>query len=172
VAEISYVGGKPRIVNKREIMATLPNECRFIEPQDFRENDTELVYSCLGMGPGGAVQISVMGNKLSELRNITYYRKPGEYDEVEGIAPGGGWVAVECGKQDKPGLPELDICKLELRENGKLSDLARGRSPGSTSDISNPVVSSDGRWLVFQRSDSASSDIGEGYGIFRLRISE
>ena len=153
-------------------MATLPNECRFIEPQDFRENDTELVYSCLGMGPGGAVQISVMGNKLSELRNITYYRKPGEYDEVEGIAPGGGWVAVECGKQDKPGLPELDICKLELRENGKLSDLARGRSPGSTSDISNPVVSSDGRWLVFQRSDSASSDIGEGYGIFRLRISE
>jgi len=170
VAEIGYAGGIPRIVNKREIMATLPSECRFIEPQDFRANDGELVYSCLGMGPGGAIQISVMGNRLGEGRNVTYFRKPGEYDEVEGIAPSGGWAAVECGKQDKPGLPELDICKLELRENGKLSVVVRGRTPGSTSDISNPVVSPDGRWLVFQRSDSASSDIGEGYGIYRLPL--
>ncbi len=172
VAEIAYAGGAPRIVNKREIMAMLPPECRFIEPQDFRENDGELVYSCLGLGPGGALQISVMGNRLADDRNVTYYRKPGEYDEVEGIHPTGDWAAVECGKQDKPGLPELDICKLELREDGKLSLLVHGRSPGSTSDISNPVVSPDGKWLVFQRSDSASSDIGEGYGIYRLRLSE
>jgi hypothetical protein len=172
VAEINYVGGVPRIANKREIMATLPPECRFIEPQDFRDNDSEMVYSCLGVGPGGAILISVMGNKLRDDRNVTYYRKPGEYDEVEGIAPGGDWAAVECGKQDKPGLPELDICRLELREDGRLSILARGRSPGSTSDISNPVVSPDGKWLVFQRSDSASSDIGEGYGVFRLRLSD
>ena len=172
VAEITFTGGSPRIVNKREIMATLPPECRFIEPQDFRENDGELVYSCLGMGPSGAIQISVMGNKLREDRNITYYRKTGEYDEVEGIAPGGDWAAVECGKQDKPGLPELDICKLELRDNGKLSVIARGRAPGLTSDISNPVVSPDGKWLVFQRSDSASSDIGEGYGIYRLGLGQ
>ena len=172
VAEIGYVGGKPTVINKREIMATLPPECRFIEPQDFRANDSELVYSCLGMGPGGAIQISVMGNTLNEDRNVTYYRKPGEYDEVEGIAPSGEWATVECGKQDKPGLPELDICKLELRENGKLSVLVRGRTPGSTSDISNPVVSPDGKWLVFQRSDSASNDIGEGYGIYRLELAD
>jgi len=170
VAEIAYAGGVPRLVNKSEIMATLPSECRFIEPQDFRANDSELVYSCLGMGPGGAIQISVMANKLGGDRNLTYYRKPGEYDEVEGIAPSGDWAAVECGKQDKPGLPELDLCRLELREEGKLSVLVRGRSPGSTSDISNPVVSPDGKWLVFQRSDSASSDIGEGYGIYRLPL--
>lgn len=170
MAEISYANGRPRIANKREIMATLPRECSFIEPQDFRENDAELVYSCMGLTGSGGILISVMGNKLASDRNVTYYRKAGEYDEVEGIAPGGDWAAVECGKQDKPGLPELDICRLELREGGALSVLVRGRTPGSTDDISNPIVSPDGKWLVFQRSDSASSDIGEGYGIYRLRI--
>jgi Tol biopolymer transport system component len=48
--------------------------------------------------------------------------------------------------------------------------LVRGRTPGSTDDISNPIVSPDGKWLVFQRSNSASGDIGEGYGIYRLRL--
>jgi Tol biopolymer transport system component len=170
MAEISYANGRPRIANKREIMATLPRECSFIEPQDFRENDAELVYSCMGLTGSGGILISVMGNTLASDRNVTYYRKAGEYDEVEGIAPGGDWAAVECGKQDKPGLPELDICRLELREGGALSVLVRGRTPGSTDDISNPIVSPDGKWLVFQRSNSASGDIGEGYGIYRLRL--
>jgi hypothetical protein len=46
--------------------------------------------------------------------------------------------------QDKPGLPELDI--------------------------SNPIVSPDGKWLAFQRSDSASGKIGEGQGIYMYRL--
>jgi hypothetical protein len=170
VAEIAYSKGKPQITNKREIMATLPPECSFIEPQDFRENDTELVYSCMGMTANGGLQISVMGNKLNEDRNVTYYRKPGEYDEVEGVAPNGEWATVECGVQDKPGLPELDICKLELREGGKLSLLVRGRTAGSTDDISNPIVSPDGKWIAFQRSNSTSGEIGEGYGIYMLKL--
>jgi hypothetical protein len=169
-AEIFTRSGAPRIVNKREIMASLPSECSFIEPQDFRANDTEMVYSCMGMTASGGLQISVMGNRFADNSNTTYYRKPGEYDEVEGIAPDGSWATVECGKQDKPGLPELDVCKLELREGGELSVLMRGRTPGSTSDISNPVVSPDAKWLVFQRSDSNSGDIGEGYGIYRYRL--
>ena len=172
VAEIAYENGKPRISGKREIMATLPQECSFIEPQDFRANDSELIYSCMGLTGSGGLQISVMGNRLGDGRNITYYRKPGEYDEVEGIAPGGDWAAVECGKQDKPGLPELDLCRLELRENGALSVLVRGRTPGSTDDISNPIVSPDGKWLVFQRSNSASGDIGEGYGVYRIGLDD
>jgi hypothetical protein len=170
LAEIAYVEGAPRIVRKREIMATLPPECSFIEPQDFRDDDRELVYSCMALAPAGGVRISVMGNRLAEDRNIIYSSKPGEYHEVEGIAPDGSWAAVECGLQDKPGLPELDICKLELREGGAVSLLMGGRTPGSTGDISNPIVSPDGRWLVFQRSDSASGEIGEGYGVYRYRL--
>lgn len=169
VAEIAYRNGRPQVINKREIMARLPSECSFIEPQDFRDDDREMVYSCMAMAPTG-IRISVMGNRLADDRNIIYYSKPGEYDEVEGIAPDGSWATVECGAQDKPGLPELDICKLDLREGGLLSLLMRGRVPGSTSDISNPIVSPDGKWLVFQRSDSASGEIGEGYGIYMYRL--
>ncbi|MEJ6010391.1 hypothetical protein [Novosphingobium aquae] len=170
VAEIAFSAGKPVIVNKREIMATLPSECSFIEPQDFRDGDSELVYSCMAMNPPGGVHVSVMGHRLNDGSKVIYYSKRGEYDEVEGVSPDGSWAAVECGAQDKPGLPELDICKLELRENGKMSLLLGGRTPGSTSDISNPVVTPDGKWLVFQRSDSASGEIGEGYGIYRYKL--
>lgn len=170
VAQVEVTGGKARLVNKRTIMAALPKECVFIEPQDFRDEDRELVYSCMGMTAEGGILISVMGNRMAEDRNVIYYRKEGEYSEVEGIAPDGSWAAVECGKQDTAGLPVLDICRIELEENGALTRIVRGHSAGSTSDISNPVVSPDGRWLVFQRSDSASSDIGEGYGLYRLRL--
>ncbi len=170
LAEVGYVGGAPRIVRKREIMATLPPECSFIEPQDFRDDDRELVYTCMATAPSGGIRISVMGNRIADDRNIIYSSKPGEYHEVEGIAPDGSWATVECGQQDKPGLPELDICKLDLREGGAVSVLMRGRTPGSTGDISNPIVSPDGKWLVFQRSDSASGEIGEGYGVYRYRL--
>ena len=169
-AEVAIIGGKPQIVNKREIMSRLPSECSFIEPQDFRDGDSELVYSCMSFSATTGLQVSVMGNRLSEDRNITYYRRNGEYDEVEGIAPGGDWATVECGRQDKPGLPELDICRLDLREEGEISVLMKGRVEGSTADISNPIISPDGKWLVFQRSDSASGIIGEGYGIYRYQL--
>lgn len=170
VAEIAVRAGKPAIVHKREVMATMPAECSFIEPQDFRDGDRELVYTCMAINPAGGIHVSVMGHRLNDGGKAIYYSKRGEYDEVEGVAPDGSWAAVECGAQDKPGLPELDICKLDLRENGKMSVLLRGRTPGSTSDISNPVVTPDGKWLVFQRSDSASGEIGEGYGIYRYRL--
>jgi Tol biopolymer transport system component len=170
LAEISYQDGRPKLTGKREIMAKLPGECGFIEPQDFRQNDRELVYTCMGPMTRGDLSISVMGTDLATDTNTTYYRRAGEYDEVEGIAPDGSWAAVECGKQDKPGLPPLDICRLELRENGAMTLLVRGTVSGSTSDISNPIVSPDGKWLVFQRSDAARGEIGEGYGVYMLRL--
>ncbi|MET0373305.1 MAG: hypothetical protein ABW128_03490 [Rhizorhabdus sp.] len=170
IADIGYDNGVPRLVNKREIMPALPKECGFIEPQDFRADDGELVYSCMGLAAGGGVNISVMGHKLGSTENVTYYRKAGEYDEVEGVAPGGGWAAVECGKQDKPGLPPLDICRLELKPNGTLTRLVVGTVPGATADISNPVVSPDGKWLAFQRGDSSGGEVGEGYGLYLLRL--
>ena len=33
-----------------------------------------------------------------------------------------------------------------------------------------PVVSPDGKWLAFQASDYSSGEIGEGVGIYRIRI--
>ncbi|WP_188770927.1 PD40 domain-containing protein [Novosphingobium endophyticum] len=170
VAEVTYHNGVPALSGKREIMPALPKECGFIEPQDFRDNDTEVVYSCMEPMQSGAFTISVMGSRFAEDRNITYRRDVGAYNEVEGLAPAGDWATVECGKQDKPGLPPLDICRLQLTPNGKMTLLVRGTTSGATGDISNPIVSPDGKWLVFQRSDSASGEIGEGYGLYMLRL--
>lgn len=170
VAEVTYRNGVPMLSGRREVMAALPKECGFIEPQDFRDEDREVVYSCMEPVQSGSFTISVMGNRIAEDRNITYRRDIGAYNEVEGVAPGGDWATVECGKQDKPGLPPLDICRLKLVPDGKMSLLVRGTAPGSSGDISNPIVSPDGKWLVFQKSDSTSGEIGEGYGLYMLRL--
>ena len=42
-----------RSMKKREIMSVLPSGCSFIEPQDFRNDERELVYSCIGAAPAG-----------------------------------------------------------------------------------------------------------------------
>lgn len=170
-ARVVFHRGVPSLEDRREIMTTLPQQCKFIEPQDFRDGDRELVYSCLGPSPIGGITISVMGNAFDEDHNLIYRQIAGEYNEVEGIAPSGDWAAVECGKQDKPGLPPLDICRLQLTPGGKMSVLVRGTTPGSTGDVSNPVVSPDGKVLVFQKSDTMSGEIGEGYGLYMLPLS-
>lgn len=169
-AQIAYRGGVPRLVEKREIMAQLPKECSFIEPQDFRDADRELLYTCMGQLSAAGVSISVMGTKLAGGESTTYYRRPGEYDEVEGIAPSGQWASVECGKQEKAALPPLDLCRLELKPDGAISRLVIGTEPGATRDISNPVISPDGRWIAFQRSDRNDPDIGGGSGVLMMEI--
>lgn len=171
IAEIAYENGVAKLVNKRELMPTLPKECAFIEPQDFRDGDKELVFSCMGASNGGLL-ISVMGYRVDTGEFVTYLRRPGEYNEVEGVAPDGKWATVECGKQTGPGLPPLDICRLELKPNGAVSRLIVGTTPGSTSDVSNPVVSPDGKWIAFQKSDAVSGEIGEGYGLYLMKVAE
>lgn len=170
MAEISYRGGVPALVGKHEIMAALPKECLFIEPQDFRSGDSELVYTCMGATADHSVSISVMGTQLPNGANTVYFRRSGEYAEAEGIAPNGEWTTVECGKQDKAALPPLDICRLELKEGGAYSPLILAAKPGDTRGISNPVVSPDGQWLAFQRSDSNDPDIGAGTGVYLIRV--
>lgn len=173
VAEIVYENGIPQVVNQREIMPTLPQGCWFIEPQDFRDNDGELVFSCVGASPSGAGQlVSVMGHKIDSGETITYRSRVGEYNEVEGIAPEGDWATVECGVQDGAGVPELDICRLELTPDGEITHLVQGVIPGTTRSVSNPVVSPDGKWIAFQDSDSAVGEPGEGMGISVIRIAQ
>jgi hypothetical protein len=166
-ARVTRANGMFALAEKREIMANLPKECSFIEPQDFRDGDRELVYSCIGSARASQVSISVMGTRLPDGPSIVYFRQPGEYAEAEGIAPGGAWTTVECGKQGTAALPPLDICRLELKPGGTLSLLVKGVAPDGT-HVSNPVVSPDGKWLAFQRSTSDNPDVGAGDGIYLM----
>lgn len=170
MAEVAYRGGAPYLANKQEILAPKPKECLFIEPQDFRDGDSELVYSCMGQPSGGVISIFVMGTRLPNGPSTTYFRRAGEYAEAEGISPDGRWVTVECGKQDKAAIPPLDTCRLELQPNGAMTPLVVATAPGDTRGVSNPVISPDGQWIALQRSDSADPDFGAGDGVYLLRI--
>jgi Tol biopolymer transport system component len=165
VAEIVYRHGTPQIANKREIMSTPPEGCGFVEPQDFRDSDRELVFSCLGAADGKPL-ISVMGYHLETGRVVTYRRVLGEYNEVEGIAPDGSWATVECGTQDSAALPPLDICALDMKPDGQMRRLVVGTKPGSTAHVSNPVVSPDGKRIAFQKGDATVGEAGEGMGLY------
>lgn len=170
MAEVSYHQGRAFLDNKREILSRAPKECAFIEPQDFRDGDAELIYSCMGPRAGSTVSISVWGTQLPDGASTTYFKRAGTYAEVEGIAPDGRWAAVECGDQAKAVLPPLDLCRLQLQPNGRLTPLVKGTMPLSTWGISNPVISPDGQWIAFQRSNSAEADIGGGSGVYLMKL--
>jgi WD40 repeat protein len=169
-AEVAYRDGLPYLANKREILHDMPKECVFIEAQDFRDQDRELVYSCVGPPTDGPVSISTMGAKLPDGPSVTYFRQAGTYAEVEGVSPDGDWATVECGSQAMGALPPLDICRLPMRPNSQMTPLVVATAPGSTQGVSNSVVSPDGRWIALQRSDSSDPDIGGGAGVYILRI--
>jgi hypothetical protein len=170
MAEVAYRDGVPYLANKREILHEMPKECVFIEAQDFRDQDRELVYSCVGPPTDGPVSISTMGAKLPNGPSVAYFRQAGTYAEVEGVSPDGSWATVECGSQAMGVLPPLDICRLPMRPNSQMTPLVVATSPGNARGVSNSVVSPDGRWIALQRSDSNDPDIGGGAGVYLLPV--
>lgn len=167
-ADIEYREGVPTLTNKKEVVRAKRPECT-LEAQDFRHNDTELIYVCYRTGD----KADVMGIDLAT-REITTYRKVSdEYNEVEGISPDGEWALVESSREQ--GGPErqnskyIDIWKLKLEPNSK--DFVRLTRWGDYDGYkaSNPVVSPDGRWVAFQSARN-NDPAGVGYGIFLLRL--
>lgn len=167
-ADIEYREGVPTLTNKKEVVRAKRPECT-LEAQDFRHNDTELIYVCYRTGD----KADVMGIDLAT-REITTYRKVSdEYNEVEGISPDGEWALVESSREQ--GGPErqnskyIDIWKLKLEPNS--NDFVRLTRWGDYDGYkaSNPVVSPDGRWVAFQSARN-NDPAGVGYGIFLLRL--
>ena len=166
-ADIVYKNGAPALENKQEIIRAKAPECT-LEAQDFRNNDTELVYVCYR-----SPYADVFGIDLNT-RKVTVYRKiSDEYNEVEGIFPDGKYTLVESSREQ--GGPErqnsryIDIWKLKLEPNS--ADYVRMTHWGDYEGYkaSNPVVSNDGRRIAFQ---SARNDepAGVGHGIFILTL--
>jgi Tol biopolymer transport system component len=169
-ADIEYKDGAPTLVNKKEILRAMGPEC-YLEAQDFRRNDTELIYSCYREHPTG-IKADVMGVNL-ETGKVTAYRKlDGEYNEPEGISPDGQWTLVESSRDqgaDRQTDRFIDIWKLKLEPGSQ--DFVRLTRWGDYEGYkaSNPVVSPDGNWIAFQ---SARNDepAGVGHGIFLLKL--
>ena len=169
-ADIEYKDGVPTLVNKKEVLRSPGPGC-YLEAQDFRNDDTELIYSCYREHPKG-IKADVMGVNLKTGNVIAYRKIDGEYNEPEGISPDGQWTLVESSRDqglDRQTDRFIDIWKLKLDPGS--NDFVRltrwGDSEGYKA--SNPVVSPDGKWIAFQ---SARNDepAGVGHGIFLLKL--
>ncbi len=163
-ADIVYEGGRPALANVTEVLRARAPECT-LEAQDFRKNDTELVYTCYR-----SPYADVLGIDLAT-RAITVYRKLAEeYNEVEGIFPDGAYTLVESSREQRQqDSGHIDIWRLKLEpESNDFVRLTRwGEYAGYKA--SNPVVSHDGRWIAFQSARS-KDPAGVGYGIFLMQV--
>jgi len=164
-AEVTYAGGRPALENTQEVLRAHRPECT-LEPQDFRHDDGELIYTCYR-----SPYADVMGVDL-KTKKVTAYRKvPDEYNEVEGTSPDGRWTLVESSREQGAGNQDfhhIDIWRLWLEGGHEFERMTRwGDYPGFKA--SNPVVSNDGRRIAFQsgRTDEAA---GVGHGIFVLTL--
>jgi Tol biopolymer transport system component len=164
VADVDLSGGAPKLVNRKTVRESKDRGC-VLEAQDFYANDTKLTFTCYepkGLG-------SVWGLDLNTGQVTNFSQAPGAYNEVEGIFPDGQYTCVESDRQVETlggarGASNIDIYKLKLDGTGKdfvrlthFNDYEAGKA-------SNPVVSTDGRFMAFQTAKT-TDPAGVGYGI-------
>lgn len=166
-ADIEYREGVPTLTNKKEVVRSKSSECT-LEAQDFRRNDTELIYVCYR----ASEKADVMGIDLGTGKVTTYRKLLDEYNEVEGVSPGGEWALVESSREqgtERQNSRYIDLWKLTLEPNSKKFVRLTRWGDYDGYKASNPVVSPDGRWVAFQSARSVDP-AGVGYGIFLMRL--
>lgn len=164
VADVDLSGGAPKLTNKKMVYESKDRSC-VLEAQDFYDDDKKMTFTCYE--PNNAA--SVMGIDLATGKVTNFSKAPGTYNEPEGIFPDGLYTTVEGDRQCLQygggcGSGNIDIWKLRLDGTGKdftrlthFNDYVGGKA-------SNPVVSTDGRFMAFQTA-RASDPAGVGYGI-------
>ncbi len=163
-ADVLEDQGKLTLANKKEVIRAKAPECT-LEAQDFRRNDTELVYTCYR-----SPFADVFGIHLATAKVTTYRKLAGEYNEVEGIFPDGDYTLVESSREQiEQNSNYIDLWRLKLEPDSR--DFVRltrwGDTPGFKA--SNPVVSPDGHTFAFQSARSKDA-AGVGYGIFLMKV--
>jgi hypothetical protein len=169
--EIVYEGGIPKIINKKLIIDSsnvVVDGIKYrgiLEPQSFGHDEMELIWSQYGHDSRGVFTSEVMGYDLESGEIVNYSCAPLQYDEPEGIFPGGEFTLAECDRHNPGGTAYIDIYQLKLDKDNPaytrltyFSDVEGYRS-------SNPVVRDDGKMIAFQASLSGSA-AGDGCGLY------
>ena len=140
VAQIAYLNGVPTLVNRRVV---LREPTTYVNGQDFRNNDSELIFADY-KGPIA----SVFGINLST-RKVTVYRSfAHEYNEPEGIFPDGKSILVESSRDKGPthqSAQYIDIWRLTLVAGSTHFQRLTRFGDAGPFKASNPVVSPNGR---------------------------
>lgn len=168
-ADIEYEGDIPKLVNKKLVLdnRNLSFETG-LETQDFRlPEEKELIFSAYGYQGTEA-----MGINLEEEGEVTNYSKNPGYEEPEGIFPSGKYTTVESNRHrvEKVGSQYIDVYKLSLDGSGDMERLTYFNDNPDYKG-SNPAVSDDGRFMVFQMA-KVGDPAGVGRGLFLYDFDE
>jgi hypothetical protein len=167
VADLDLSGRTPRLMNKKTVYESRDRNC-VLEAQDFYDNDRKMTFTCYEeMGPHEGA--SVMGIDLATGEVINFSKAPGTYNEPEGIFPDGHYATVEGDRQcewlgGERGHGNIDIWKLRLDGSGKDFTRLTHFNDYEGGKASNPVVSTDGRFMAFQVGRTGDP-AGVGYGV-------
>ncbi len=164
VADVDLSGGAARLTNQKVVHESKDRNC-VLEAQDFYDNNTKMTFTCYE--PQGMA--SVMGLDLKTGQVTNFSKAPGTYNEVEGIFPDGQYTCVEADRQiqtlgGQGGSGNIDIWKLKLDGTGKDMTRLTRFNDFEAGKASNPVVSTDGRFMAFQTAKT-TDPAGVGYGI-------
>jgi Tol biopolymer transport system component len=164
VADVDLSGTSARLTNKHMVYESSSKACT-IEAQDFFENDQKMTFTCYE--PGGLASVMTIDLQNGHVENMS--KAPGTYNECEGIYPDGLYTNVEADRQvnklgGKHGSGNIDIWKLRLDGTGKDFKRLTNFNDYEGYKASNPVVSTDGRFMAFQVAHPAD-EAGVGYGI-------
>ena len=164
VADLDLSGATPSLIHQKTVFTSKDRSC-VLEAQDFYDNDSKMTFTCYEPND----RASVMGIDLASGKVTNFSKAPGTYNEPEGIFPDGLYTTVEADRQcetlgGRRGSGNIDIWKLRLDGTGKdfvrlthFNDYVGGKA-------SNPVVSTDGRFMAFQAART-TDPAGVGYGI-------
>jgi len=172
MADIVYEDGKPKLTNKKRILAKPDLDIMKydIETQNLRPPDEkELIFSAYG-DEYKACEVAGLDIETGKVVNCS--KAPNRYDEPEGIFPDGKYTLVECDKHNLKGTSNIDIYKLAMDGSGRTERLTFFADyPGYKS--SNPAVSDDGRYMAFQYAKKGDwAGVGRGILIFDLEMYE
>jgi len=164
VADVDLTGPSARLTNKRMVYES-PSKACTIEAQDFFDDDRKMTFTCYE--PGGLASVMTIDLSSNKVENMS--KAPGTYNECEGIYPDGLYTNVEADRQvnqlgGKHGSGNIDIWKLRLDGTGKDFKRLTYFNDYEGYKASNPVVSTDGRFMAFQVAHPAD-EAGVGYGI-------
>jgi len=169
VADVDLSGGTPRVTNKQMVYESHSADCR-LEAQDFFDNDRKMTFTCYE--PKGLASVMTIDLATDKVENMS--KAPGTYNECEGILPDGKFTLVEGDRQvqtlgGQHGSHNIDIWKLRLDGTGKDFVRLTNFNDYEGFKASNPVVSTDGRFMAFQLART-TDEAGVGYGLLLYRF--
>lgn len=171
-ATIEYTEGIASLSDQKLIYERVGGH---VEPQDFRNNDTEVIWCECEVTPPidpsmRPVKCIVRGIDTSTGDITTYIDVEDEFNECEGIFPDQEYICLESSCDAPNSFPPRNLWKLKLDGSGRR---ARMTDMPVRWKATNSNVSPDGRWLAFMVSlRSDTSGFGRGLGLMDLHAWE